>query len=425
MEKCQGPREEPRVLIEARPSRLPLLLVDLLHPRKNHRQKLHDDRSGDVGADAEHGNGEVLQHPARENIQEAEELIRAEELAQALRVRSRHGNSRDKPEDDEDNQNKKDLLTEIREFESEEEASEHEEWVRLRSVEQDGAARVADAARHGSGKGEVPERVAFRDRGVAEELHPGNLPFHPTDNAMRDQRSRVNGRAGRKGGNNPRDVHGNRPRAERMETVPPEFRDFFDDVSDGGADLMAGAGLLAFRAAARRGAAFAAAANALAAEAPTSGFEIIELHNIWETISLFGSGLDGWRSGCLGRRLGWPCECRRPYGAILRELGERFERRHGVRQLIRGAGDDLAGKIRNAGELHDRADRPAGNNAGPDRSRSEDNTRRRILRANFMRDGAVFRNGNENDSLPRARDGFLLGDAHILPFRHADAHFAA
>src|SRR3990167_6552551 len=75
----------------------------------------------------------------------------------------------------------------------------------LRSVEENKAARVMDTACNGPGKAEMPERIPLRYGGVAHELHPGDLPFHPTDNALLEQRSRVDGRTGRKDSEDPRD----------------------------------------------------------------------------------------------------------------------------------------------------------------------------------------------------------------------------
>src|SRR3989338_6216347 len=152
-------------------------------------------------------------------------------------------------------------------------------WT-LRSAEWNGTARVVDAPRKGLGEADAPERVALRDCGVAHDLHGGNPPLHPTDNAFLDQRGRINGCPGWERGENPSDVHHCGLRSERMEAIPPEFRELLHDVADGGADLVAGAGPLAFRAATRRGAALAAAANALRAGRSGSGLEIMELHKI-------------------------------------------------------------------------------------------------------------------------------------------------
>jgi hypothetical protein len=66
-------------LDEARTACLALLEVRLLHLGEDYSGELHDDARGDVRADAEHHDGELREPAAREDVQEAEELVIGEE----------------------------------------------------------------------------------------------------------------------------------------------------------------------------------------------------------------------------------------------------------------------------------------------------------------------------------------------------------
>ncbi len=54
LEGCQGNSQIPRVLVEFRPARLTLLVVEFFYFRKDHCQKLHDDGGGNVRPHPEH-----------------------------------------------------------------------------------------------------------------------------------------------------------------------------------------------------------------------------------------------------------------------------------------------------------------------------------------------------------------------------------
>src|SRR5262249_28390942 len=97
---------------DAPPSLLAFLL-DLLHPHGDHRHQLHDDAGVDVGVDAHRDDAEPRQAPAREEVEQAEQSLAAEQMAQGGGVDIRDGDVGEEPEDDQHAACEQDLVPEL------------------------------------------------------------------------------------------------------------------------------------------------------------------------------------------------------------------------------------------------------------------------------------------------------------------------
>src|SRR3989344_3080282 len=101
----QGHREHPGILVEFRLAPRSFLVIHLLELRENDGQELHDDGRGDVGPHAQHGHREIGKAASGEKVDEPEQLVGTEELAQALQIHARNRHGREQAEGDQKPQN--------------------------------------------------------------------------------------------------------------------------------------------------------------------------------------------------------------------------------------------------------------------------------------------------------------------------------
>ncbi len=105
------------------------LLGELLQRRHDDLQQLQDDRRGDVGHDAQREDGDPAQSPAREQVEQTEDVAAAEVLldrVDGLRVDARRRDVRPEPVEREDPGGDQDLLADVADPERSEDRRDHE-----------------------------------------------------------------------------------------------------------------------------------------------------------------------------------------------------------------------------------------------------------------------------------------------------------
>jgi hypothetical protein len=113
LQKRDAERHVPRDLGDLALTRLAFLLP-LLDLRDHALEKLHDDRGGDVGHDAQREHGELLKRSAREQTQKAEGGVVGNELLDRVQVDARHGNVSAQAVQGDHGQREDDLATQLR-----------------------------------------------------------------------------------------------------------------------------------------------------------------------------------------------------------------------------------------------------------------------------------------------------------------------
>ena len=97
----------------------------LLESGHDARHQLHDDRGVDVGVHAQGDDGEVLQPAAREEVQQLQEAVLADDPLECAAVDAGDGHVREQPHDDEHPQDEEDAAADVRGAEGIEQRFEH------------------------------------------------------------------------------------------------------------------------------------------------------------------------------------------------------------------------------------------------------------------------------------------------------------
>ena len=129
LQERDGDGQEAAPADELRAAGLSFLEIGLLHLREDDSPELHDNGRGDVGAHPEHHDREAREPAAREDVQEAEELVAREERGERILVDARNGHRREETEEreraDEEKDARADLLVAEGEFELADERINH------------------------------------------------------------------------------------------------------------------------------------------------------------------------------------------------------------------------------------------------------------------------------------------------------------
>ena len=104
------------VLVELIAARIAFLL-QLLPLRNDRDEQLDDDRRGDVRVDTHGHHREVLQRAARQQVEQAQQLVRAEDRLQRLGVHARHRDVCEQAVDHQDAQGDQQLASQVRQTE--------------------------------------------------------------------------------------------------------------------------------------------------------------------------------------------------------------------------------------------------------------------------------------------------------------------
>ena len=124
LEQRHRHRQVARVLVDLGAAVLTLAL-QRLERGDDARHELHDDRGVDVRVHAQRHDREVRQAAAREQVEQPEDRVRAQELLELRRVDARDRDVREHPEDQQDPGDEQDPAPEVRRAERVEQALEH------------------------------------------------------------------------------------------------------------------------------------------------------------------------------------------------------------------------------------------------------------------------------------------------------------